>query len=152
MDKVRSLILPGSSQSKADRRVAYRAMHLLAALLLSNHKSVILDATYGPEEVREELARMAGESGQEIHWIQCKVSPDLAASRFHSRPPGHPAVDLTESRVRRLAITFPYLHVGLTIDSSLDLRDLVASAENYLTTGSALHPSQLASAPIARAV
>jgi hypothetical protein len=152
MDQVRSLILPGSTQSKADRRLAYKAMHQLAALLLANQRSVILDATYGPDEVRDELARMAIESGQRVHWIQCKVPPDLAVSRFLSRGPGHPAVDLTELRVRRQAITYPYLHLGLTLDSSLNLQDLAASATRYVDTGSALNPTLLVSASVARAV
>lgn len=54
MDEIRACLIPQSKQSKTDRDIAYRAMHLLADHLLQKGVTVILDATYGPYEHRDQ--------------------------------------------------------------------------------------------------
>lgn len=151
MDSVRALILPTSRQSLADRRLAYQAMATLAGLLLSHARSVILDATFAPDEVRQLLARLAADAGVGVHWIECRVSPELAASRFLARPEGHPALDLNESRVRRLATTHPYLGKGLEVDSSQPVSVLLPTIMRYVKRTAPIHPKLLLPSGMAQA-
>jgi hypothetical protein len=152
MDGIRSLLLPWSNQSKADRRIAYKGMHALAGLLLSSGKSAILDATYGPEEVRQELSALSARAGLDLHWIQCRVSPEVAVQRFLERGEFHPAVDLNEGRVRRQASAYPYLSGVLTVNTELSVETLLPEVEHYLRFGRPLSPQALFSESIARAV
>jgi hypothetical protein len=100
MDAVRQRILPGAAHTRADRRVAYRAM--------------LLDAPYGHAEDRQDLA-LAG-AGR-VRLIECRVSPEIAVRRFHARGPDKVRLDLTAEIVERSAREYPYSGAGLTLDT-----------------------------------
>jgi len=115
MDATRQRLLPDAAHTRADRRVAYRGMHFAAELLLAAGAAAVLDAPYNHAVDREELARIGG---GEIRWIECHVSPALAAARLRARGiPDPTRPDLTEARVRRLARSYPYTGRGLTLDT-----------------------------------
>jgi predicted kinase len=115
MDATRRRILPGAAHTRADRQVAYRAMHLAAELLLGAGASAILDAPYGHQEDREELARIA--AGADVRLIECRVSPETAVRRFHERGPDPVRLDLTEELVRQMVCEYPYTRAGLVVDT-----------------------------------
>ena len=46
MDAIRLRLLPGASHTREDRRIAYRAMHLMAETLALRGESVIVNAGY----------------------------------------------------------------------------------------------------------
>src|SRR5438876_254410 len=95
MDDIRLRLIPHSQQSKEDRNIGYRAMHLIAEVLVRHQIGVILSATFGPREHRRELATIAQVMHCPIFLVQCAVAPEIAVQRFRARPAGHPALDLT---------------------------------------------------------
>lgn len=137
MDDVRARMLPESEHSKEDRDIAYRAMHKEAADAIRRKQSVVLDATYAPESHRRAVAAMAMHLRVDLFVIECRVHPDEAVKRFRQRAScasSHPGVDLTEERVRMLAMAFPFTGCGLLL--STDGRpsaDLMIQVTNYLT-------------------
>jgi len=72
-------------------------MHLAAELLLAAGASAILDAPYGHQEDREELARIAADA--DLRLIECRVLPETAVRRFRQRGPDPVRLDLTEELV-----------------------------------------------------
>ena len=114
MDEVRKKVQPDSDQSKADRNVAYRAMHALAhEELMRGRQCVILDATYSPPEHRDGLATLAKRHDANVYLVECRVEPEDAVLRLRQKPPAHGAVDLTESRVRSQARDYAYYGGGM---------------------------------------
>ena len=136
MDGIRARIIPDSEQNEKDRRISYRAMHVVAESLLRCGHSVIVSATYGPLQHREELERLAYEIKATLWLVECKVEPDVAVQRFAGRREPHPAVDLTPERVRDLAKTFAYSGKGLTLDTSGLLSTCQLQVEEYISDGS----------------
>jgi len=133
MDAARGRLLPDSTHTRADRRVAYRAMHWAAELLLGAGAGVILDAPYGHPEDREELARVAARSAVAARIIECRVSPAVAAARFRERGADKVRLDLTERRVKRLVREHTYTGRGLVLNTDrLAPEACVAHAESWL--------------------
>lgn len=133
MDTVRQRLLPDAAHTRADRRVAYRAMHWAAELLLGAGDGVILDAPYGHVEDREELAQVAAGSGVAAKVIECRVSPAEAVARFRQRGADAVRLDLTEELVERLVREHPYTNSGLLLDTdSLTPAACVLQAESWL--------------------
>jgi predicted kinase len=154
MDAVRARILPDAAHTRADRQVAYRAMHLAAELLLRAGAGAILDAPYGHAEDREELARIAAATarrrsvvsrhaedreelariaGAELRLIECRVSPETAVRRFRARGPDPIRLDLTEELVFATARDYIYTHAGLLLDTdSLSLEECCSRAMAFL--------------------
>jgi len=118
VDAIRQRILPDSDQNIEDRNTAYRAMHLIAQLLLHQGATVVVDATYYRELHRKELAAILKTVDTQTALIQCKAPLDVVLARFKSRSPEHAALDLTEDLVRELWTNFVYSSDGLTIDTS----------------------------------
>ena len=116
MDATRQRILPGAEHTRADRQVAYRAMHLAAELLLQLGARVILDAPYGHPEDRAELARIAETGRARLCLVECRVSPDTAVLRLRQRGPDPQRPDLTETIVAQSARDYPYANTGLVLD------------------------------------
>ena len=116
MDATRERILPGAAHTRADREVAYRAMHFAAELLLVAGASAILDAPYGHREDREEIARIGG--GQ-LKRIECLVSPETAVRRFRERGPDAIRLDLTEELVAQMVREYAYIGDGLMLDTEV---------------------------------
>ncbi len=106
MDGTRQRILPSAAHTRADREVAYRAMHFAAGLLVRAGASVILDAPYGHAEDRDELARIG--AGADLRIFECRVSPETAARRLRDRSPDPTRPDLTEEVVRRMVREYEY--------------------------------------------
>lgn len=102
MDATRQRILPGAAHTRADRQAAYRAMLLAAELLCAAGAGVILDAPYGHEEDRRELAAV------DPVWIECRVSPEEAVRRLGERGFDPQRPDLTAEIVWRAAAEYRY--------------------------------------------
>lgn len=135
MDDIRKIVLPDSNQSRADRDIAYRCMHLTVENLIhANVGRVFLVATYSRKEPREWLGSLAEKAASDVYVIACKVSPDVAVARFRCRKPGHAAVNLDEDRVRREAAE--YVYTGATVvDTETTIEANVVQAERYVCTG-----------------
>ncbi|HYE65263.1 MAG TPA: ATP-binding protein, partial [Pyrinomonadaceae bacterium] len=103
MDEIRTRLIPDSDHREEHRRIAYKAMHLAAELLLEHDRDVIVDATYRQRRHREELEQIAKRVESPLFLIQCVISQEVAALRFSQRGERHPAVDLNERRVAQLA-------------------------------------------------
>jgi predicted kinase len=130
MDATRQRILPGAAHTRADREVAYRAMHFAAELLLAAGASAILDAPYGHREDREEVARIGG--GQ-LKRIECRVTPETAVRRFRERGPDAIRLDLTEELVAQMVRDYVYIGDGLTLDTEvLSKEECMARIERIL--------------------
>jgi len=131
MDAVRQRILPHAAHTRADREVAYRAMHLAAESLLGADVSAILDAPYGRAEDRVELARIARRT--ELKLIECRVSPETAVRRFRERGPDPVRLDLTPELVERMVREYAFTRAGLTLDTgTLSPADCLARIEATL--------------------
>lgn len=135
MDAILSRLIPQSDRRESDRLIAYRAMLLTAAELLSYAHSVVIDATFTSPECRNELKNCAAESGAKVRLIQCRIAPEVAVSRFRRRT-GHSAVDLDRERVRLLAEEYPYEAFGLILDTDVPLRDCLKKIDTYLNLDS----------------
>jgi predicted kinase len=133
MDATRARLMPDSAHTRQDRRIAYRAMHFAAELLLGCGQTVILDAQYGHPEDREEVEQVARRTAAALYLIECKVAPDVAVRRFRDRPPDHPGLDLDDERVAEMARAFPYRGTGLLIDTGeLPIEECVRLIDEYL--------------------
>jgi predicted kinase len=144
MDQIRARLMPDSPHTRADRTVAYRAMHLAAELLAAHGLSVILDAPYGHREDRQELDEIAARSGAPLFLIECQVSAQAARERFRQRERG-PRIDLTEERVEELVREFPSCGLGLLVDTGArDVADCLALIRQYLKAGQPVPPGEWA--------
>jgi predicted kinase len=130
MDATRQRLMPHANHTRADREVAYRAMHFAAELLLAAGAGAVLDAPYGHPEDRAELARIAG---KQLKVIECRVSPETAVARLHARgfpDPSRP--DLTDDRVVRLNREYPYAGEGLQLDTGkLSFEECLSRIDAY---------------------
>lgn len=136
MDATRARLMPDSTHTRADRRVAYRAMHFAAELLLERGATVILDAQYGHPEDREEVEQICARTGSGLYLIECRVDPELAARRFRDRPASHPGLDLTQELVIEMARAFPYSGRGLMIDTGeISIGECERRIREYLDSG-----------------
>lgn len=114
MDATRQRIMPGAAHTRADREVAYRAMHLAAELLLAAGASAILDAPYGHPEDRAEIARIGG---GRLKRVECRVTPDTAVRRFRDRGRDAIRLDLNEELVAQMVREYVFIGDGLTLDT-----------------------------------
>lgn len=117
MDGVRRRILPGAEHTRADREAAYRAMHLAAECALRAGGSILLDAPYGHEEDRRDLALAEEAGGGRLLLAEFRVSPETAVERLRRRGPDAERPDLTEAIVAQAAREYPYRGSGLLLDS-----------------------------------
>jgi len=131
MDATRQRLMPEAKHTRADRRVAYRAMLFAAELLLAAGAGAVLDAPFGHAEDRAELEHIARGSWK---LIECRVSADAAVERLRSRgipDPSRP--DLTAERVIRLNREYRYSGEGLLLDTDrLSVEECLARIEEYL--------------------
>ena len=91
--------------------MAYRAILMAAELLHAAGAGVILDAPYGHREDRDALRWL------DPLWVECRVSPDLAARRFRERGFDAERPDLTEAIVRESARQYRYTDGALALDT-----------------------------------
>jgi predicted kinase len=135
MDSTRARLIPESAHTRSDRRIAYRAMHFAAEILLHQGGGIILDAPYGHLEDRSDLAEVARKTGSLPYLVQCKVSLATALDRFGSRPREN-RLDLTAERVARLVLSFPYYPGGLVVDTDREPLDhCLQRIEGYVGCG-----------------
>jgi len=136
MDTTRQRIMPHSPHTRADRAVAYRAMHFAAELLLGHGVSTILDAPYGHPEDRTEVARIAAHTGAAAYLVECAVSPATAVARLAQRGPDPIRIDLTPARVEEMVRNFRYSGAGLLLDSErLDPAACAARVAEWIAAG-----------------
>jgi predicted kinase len=132
MDATRQRLMPAASHTRADREIAYRAMHFAAELLLAAGAGAVIDAPYGHAEDRAELRSM---SAGRYKMIECRVSPETATARLRARgipDPSRP--DLTEERAARLNREHPYTGEGLLLDTDqLSVDECLARIDAYLS-------------------
>ena len=131
VDHVLSTLIPDSTRERSDRDVAYRAMHMLARELLGRGHAISLDATYGTRMHRQAIEALVADLAVPLFLIECHVSPDTAAARFNARR-DHPALDLTEERVRDLARRYQFSNLGLAMAEATAPADALAQVESYL--------------------
>jgi len=138
IDQIRQIVIPNSQQSQEDRDIAYRCMHLVAEKLLEvGANAILLTATYSRRHPRQWLRSLADTKSAQVCILACRVSPEIAIARFRSRPPGHPAVDLTEDLVRQQVMDYPY-GVANVVECSTPLHESVAQAEYFVREGKAI--------------
>ena len=138
MDSIRACILPDAAHTRADREVAYRAMHLMAGTLIALGHGCILNASYSHHVDRDALERI----GAPVFLIECHVTADAAVARSAARRATHPGLDLTGDRVRRLVAAFPFSGFELAVDSTRPMADCVTSIDRYLTAATPLMPGR----------
>ncbi len=131
MDWFRVRLLPDSLHTRADRAVAYRAMHVCAELLLKRGETVIVNAGYSHDPERAEARSIAAALGAARYWVEFTVPAEVAVARNEARRSSHPGLDLTPEHVRELVDSFPYTRQGLTIDSLLSEAGCAAAIERY---------------------
>ena len=138
IDQIRQIVIPNSQQSQEDRDIAYRCMHLVAEKLLEvGANAILLTATYSRRNPRQWLRSLADTKSAQVCILACRVSPEIAIARFRSRPPAHPAVDLTEDLVRQQVMDYPY-GVANVVECSNSLHESVAQAEYFIREGKAI--------------
>lgn len=137
LDLILRQLMPNSQHGRADRDVAYKAMHLTAEELLRGGRSVLLDATYSAGEHRSTVEALVTALAVPLYLIECQVSPDVATRRFADRPP-HLARDLTEERVRDVVSRYCYAGRGLTLSETNPFAANLAQAEDYLQNAAPL--------------
>ena len=131
VDRVISTLIPESARVRSDRDIAYRGMHMMARELLGRGHTISLDATYGTQVHRQAIEALVTDLAVPLFLIECHVSPDTAAARFNARR-GHPALDLTEARVRDLAGRYRFSNLGLAIAEATAPAVALARVESYL--------------------
>ncbi len=135
MDTTRRRIMPDSPHTRADRAVAYRAMHMAAELLVRHGVSVIVDAPYGHEQDRREIEEIVRSTGAALRWIECKVSVDTAVRRFHARGPDSIRLDLTGELVGEMVRAYRYTGSGLLLETeAAPAEENFARIERFLDT------------------
>ncbi len=143
MDAVRARLMPHSSHTRQDRRIAYRAMALAAELLLSRNQPVILDAQYGHVEDRRDVEQVVMRTAASLYLVECKIAPAAAAARFEKRGPDSVRLDLTADRVIADARAFSYSGRGLLLDTAAQSIDTaLAAIVRYLESGAPLGPGE----------
>lgn len=137
MDEARKLILPGSTQSAADRDIAYRAISYATRKVLAvGVERAILCATYTEAEHRAGVADLVTACSARLFIVSLVVDPDEAVRRLLLRPAGHAAVDLTEDRVRALAESARPFAGGLVVNTSAQSQpQCVDQILRYITSG-----------------
>jgi predicted kinase len=136
MDRIREWVIPDSDQRLEHRDIGYRTMHLIARHLLLAGQNLIVNATYNRAIHRAELAQTIGATGSSAFLVQCRAPLDLALARFRNRPPGHPALDLDEKKVRDLHTRFAYSVDGILLDTSHPQDVCLDRLETYIRGGS----------------
>jgi hypothetical protein len=134
MDSFRRRLIPDSPHHHEHIDIAYRAMHYAADLLLEQGMSIMVDSTYSRSEQRREIESIAVRTGARLVPIQCRVPPAVAVNRFRRRSTDHPALDLDERRVARLAAEYPYLDSCLLVDTTGSIASCLLLVDHYLST------------------
>jgi predicted kinase len=118
MDAVRVRLMPDSPHTRHDRQIAYRAMHFMAEVLAERGQDLILDACYGHEEDRAEVARIAARLGVPLLAVECHVPLQAALERHRARCEAHPGLDLTEERVEEMVGGYVFSGDAVAVDGA----------------------------------
>jgi predicted kinase len=132
MDAIRERLLPDSSHCRTDRKIAYRAMHLVAETMAARGHAVIVNAGYSHSEDRQAVAQAAARAGVPLVLIELTVTPETAIARSKRRRASHPGLDLSDNRVAELVKTFPLTRCGLVVDGELPIATMLSQVETYL--------------------
>lgn len=134
MDAIRVRLLPQAAHTRADRVVAYRAMHYAAEMLARSGRSVIVNAVYGHRRDRMEIYECAGRAHAQLYLVQFKVSLPVALERARLRRQRHPGLDLDDARVTHLIESFRYFDGSLVVDSEDPADTILEQVEHYLVS------------------
>ncbi len=140
MDAIRVRLMPGAAHTRADREVAYRAMHLAAELLARCGQSVIVNAGYSHACDRREIEEVALRTRAPLLLVEFTVTPATAVARSRARRATHPGADLTDQRVAELVAGFPYFRGGLVVDGEAPAEANLTRVLDYLAAGRGLPP------------
>ena len=127
-------LIPELPNTRESRRIAYRAMHLIAEANLAAGRDVIVNACYGHAEDRLAAEDLARRCGARLYLVEFHVPLEVALERAAARLGSHPGSDLTPGRVRMLVSKFPYSGAGLAVDSTASPEACLAAIEAYLTS------------------
>lgn len=139
MDAIRVRLLPDAAHTRADRQIAYRAMHL-AALLARRGESVIVNASYSHACDRREIEEAALRVRAPLLLVEFTVTAATAVARARERRATHPGADLTDQRVAELVGAFPYFRGGLVVDGEAPPETNLARILEYFSTSRGLPP------------
>jgi chloramphenicol 3-O-phosphotransferase len=118
IDAVFNLLFPRSNRNPNDRMLAYKASAFLARMVFDTERTPVIECTYAWRHQRTSLVEAFADARSAPLWIvEVYVSPENALRRFQQSA-GHQATDLTESKVRERAETFPYSDNTLFLDSA----------------------------------
>lgn len=132
MDAIRMRLLPYAAHTRADRIVAYRAMHYTAEMLARSRQSVIVNAVYGHRRDRLEIHECADRACAPLYLVQFKVTTPVALERARLRRQHHPGLDLDDARVTHLVESFCYFDGGLVVDSEDPAATILEQVQHYL--------------------
>jgi predicted kinase len=140
MDAIRVRLMPGAAHTRADREVAYRAMHLAAELLVRRGDSVIVNAGYSHACDRRAIEEVALRTRAPLLLVEFTVTPATAVARSRARRATHPGADLTDERVVDLVVHFPYFRGGLVVDGEQRPEANLPRVLDYLSSPLGLRP------------
>jgi predicted kinase len=134
MDDARVRLLPGSSHSREDRAIAYRALYWTAAHLLRYTDIVILNGGFGHRVDRDACLHLARESGAALYLAEFTAPLAVLLERNRARRAHHPGLDLTDARVTEIVNTYPWSGAGILVNGTAPLTAAVEQIRRYLDT------------------
>lgn len=140
MDAIRMRLLPEAEHTRADRVLAYRAMHLAAEVAARAGGKILVNACYGHASDRYDLEQSALRAGAALYVVEFRINVEPAVARWRLRKETHPGIDLTEERVRALVNGFPYTGCGLTVCGERPEAVTLREIEDYVDRGSPVLP------------
>jgi len=88
LDAIRRLVTPDPTYSDEERRVLYRALAVMAALLVEAGSNVIVDATHARVKWREKEVAIARQRGAQVIAVWLDVPLDVCLARNRQKPGG----------------------------------------------------------------
>lgn len=134
MDAARVALLPDSTHTRDDRRIAYRSVLWTAGQLLRYTDIVICNGGYGHEEDRAGFEALACEAGAALYVVEFSAPLAVLLERNRQRRDDHPGLDLDDARVTEIVASYPWSHIGLRIDSTRPLTECANAVRAYLET------------------
>lgn len=132
MDAARTTLMPDSAHTRADRRVAYRAVLWAAGLLLRYTDTVICNGGFGHAEDREGCLDVAREAGAAIYVVEFTAPLGVLLERNRARRDTHPGLDLNDDRVTEIVTTYSCWGAGIMVDSTRPVEECVEAVREFV--------------------
>jgi len=134
MDEARMALLPDAAHTRADRMVAYRAIHWAAGKLLASVEVVICDGGYVHEEDRAACRAVADAVGASFYTVEFTAPLGVLLERNRRRRAHHPGLDLTDARVAEIVAAYPWSRAGIVVDGTEPMEKCADAVRAYLQT------------------